>query len=135
MSYDYNVRSEVKYWTIEKELMEKHSNETTVYNQSDIIQACNELYRMELSRAFNATDLPSESKMDRLYDHLAAHHLGELNRRIQQISDELAHQDALQLVLSNTGNSAREKYSRMLFCCLFQYKYFHLTHQWLQQLI
>ena len=52
----YNIDFKVKYHEIEQELLEKNKS-TSEYNNQDILDICEKLYRDELISVFNAENL------------------------------------------------------------------------------
>ncbi len=53
----YNIEFIVKYKSIEEDLLEKIRNGEQDYNQNDVYEICNDLYRHELLSVFQAKSL------------------------------------------------------------------------------
>jgi len=81
----YNIDFKVKYHEIEQELLEKNKS-TSEYNNQDILDICEKLYRDELISVFNAENLYDDKidfGMKDVYNKLI------LNKEFNNFFDEM----------------------------------------------
>ena len=86
----YNTVFKVKYYDIEKELIDKlnvkNPDEEYEYSNQDVLDICNKLYRDELLSVFGAEDL-SDDKLDKGMSYV--YEIMMINDRFKSIINEI----------------------------------------------
>jgi hypothetical protein len=127
----YNTNFVVKYHDIQEELLEK--NKTTLeYEDQDILDICDKLYRDELCSVFYAEDI-LDDKIDQgykfVYDKIILNEqfksvISEINKILsdKNISDVFSNEQ-------NEQNEPSDNYDFFILLTLFSKDLFYLTHK------
>jgi len=136
----YNTTFQVKYYDIERELIQK-INDSTVdcdYSHQDVLLICNKLYQDEVSSVFYATNI-FDNKMD-LGMHTVLETLQE-NSNFKSVLEEiqmkwgfwqLANISSLD---SDKLQNFKDNSNFMIMLTLFSYDIFFITHKIIVQQI
>lgn len=125
----YNSSFIVKYHDIQEELLEKNKT-TLVYDDEDILNVCDKLYRDELSSVFYADDI-LDDKIDQGYQFV--YNKLMLNQQFKSIISEMK-----KIIIDknisydNFGKVVNEKNDNYVFfivLTLFSKDLFYLTHK------
>lgn len=125
----YNSSFIVKYHDIQEELLEKNKT-TLVYDDEDILNVCDKLYRDELSSVFYADDI-LDDKIDQGYQFV--YNKLMLNQQFKSIISEMK-----KIIIDknisydNFGKEVNEKndnYEFFIVLTLFSKDLFYLTHK------
>jgi hypothetical protein len=137
----YNINFEVKYNTIQEDLLEKiELNTKNEYNQDDIFSICTNLYQHELIQVFYASSL-LDDKIDKGIQKVYNNCLSTYKPFIEILDNSKKY-----LFTSNSDNNnsyltplQKENFEKnslyFLFLMLFSENIFYLTHQCICQII
>jgi hypothetical protein len=127
----YNTNFVVKYHDIQEELLEK--NKTTLeYEDQDILDICDKLYRDELCSVFYAEDI-LDDKIDQgykfVYDKMILNErfksvISEINKILsdKNISDGFSKEE-------NEQNEQNDNYDFFILLTLYSKELFYFTHK------
>lgn len=121
----YNTNFVVKYHDIQEELLEK--NKTTLeYEDQDILDICDKLYRDELCSVFYAEDI-LDDKIDQGYKFVYDKMI--LNERFKSVIFEMNNFISKTNILDDCSQEQPDNYDFFILLTLFSKDLFYLTHK------
>ena len=121
----YNTNFVVKYHDIQEELLEK--NKTTLeYEDQDILDICDKLYRDELCSVFYAEDI-LDDKIDQGYKFVYDKMI--LNERFKSVISEINKILSDKKISDDFSKEENDNYDFFIFLTLFSKDLFYLTHK------
>jgi len=137
----YNTVFKVKYYDIEKELIDKlnvknpetNSDEEYDYSNQDVLDICNKLYRDELLSVFGAEDL-SDDKLDKGMSYV--YEIMMINVRFKEIINEME-TTLINGFIKNDDiiPDKQESLRQLILISLFSQHLFHIMHKCICQQI
>jgi hypothetical protein len=133
----YNTVFKVKYYDIEKELIDKlnvkNPDEEYEYSNQDVLDICNKLYRDELLSVFGAEDL-SDDKLDKGMSYV--YEIMMINDRFKSIINEMETTIINGFIKSDDIiPDKQESLRQLILISLFSQHLFYITHKCICQQI
>ena len=137
----YKTDFQVKYYNIEKELIDKlntknpetNSDEEYEYSNQDVLDICNKLYRDELLSVFGAEDL-SDDKLDKGMSYV--YEIMMINDLFKEIINEMETTLINGFIKNdNIIPDKQESLRQLILISLFSQHLFHITHKCICQQI
>ena len=121
----YNTNFIVKYHDIQSELIEKNNN-TSEYDNQDIIDVCDKLYRDEICSVFYADDI-LDDKIDQGYKFVYDKMI--LNEQFKSVIFEMNNFISKTNILDDCSQEQPDNYDFFILLTLFSKDLFYLTHK------
>ena len=139
----YNCDFEVKYYSIEQELLKKCiENGEEDYTQQDVIDICEKLYRDELMSVFDMDAMNDMDDMNAMNDMNA---IDKINECVLELFKTTLADTQLSIMVNEIAEICygdflsnphmKNDIQHMIFITAFNYQIFHLMHQCISQQI